>query len=937
MRKRLKGNVAGHSGPVSKYGVNSSGNPVFSSFSGCPLTTCGHDDTDNINFETGSIVFIASLLILFLFPLAAFAGIPIKEIEVNGLSSIQKDELIYLLCLEGKEELDPAALRQGLHRAFSKGIFDYIAVEEDEEVKGLIRITVIEKDVIREVDFEGNENLSARLLARNFALSERQFMRYDRIEEARRGLKEALAQLGYPEAQIDIGTRKKGRYGVIVTVRIKEGNPAIVRSISVIGRPEEEVLPRLGIERGEVFNQFAFRRKLKELRDFYKDRNHYSPTIGPYTFSEGVLYLNVEPGKRFEAQFTGNRAVGTKKLRRALPFFEAEDVRDDLVNEAVERMRAVYYEEGYPFVQIAPVITDENETRKVSFFIHEGRKVKVASIDFRETSLDPERLKEIIASQTGKHYNPDFIEPDMESLLGFYQSLGYLDVSIKEETELGEKGMAITYRISEGPQYRIEKVEIEGVGAFPVEEARKAVGVKPGDIYNEVDILDSRQRLMDLYHDRGYADSSIEVRREFEGAKAGISFVVTEGGPLVFGKHVITGNRKTERAVIERELRHKENSPFNLRTLLAERQRLYELGLFSEVNTEVLDRHEGQVDVAYRVREAKSGSIELGVGYGDYEGIRGSLGLTYRNLFGMDRIGSARFEFSTLENRVILSYVEPYLFGSTYPFRVLLLREERKEKNIDTGEVRYRLERYTANAGTERKLSEFLTGELYYEFSLVKTFDIQPDVVLSREDVGTLAISALRPALTYDTRDNPFNPGKGILAGAVLKAASTALLSETNFAKLTLQANTYYRLSSRFILALSARFGVAEGFAGTEELPIVERFFLGGRNTVRGFSQDSLGPKSAEGTPVGGNAFALGNVELRTRVTRNWGLVFFVDSGNVYPKASDINLTDLRYTTGMGLRYNTPVGPLRLDYGRKLEREPDESRDEIHFSIGHAF
>jgi len=881
-------------------------------------------------------------IILILLPLAAFAGIPIKKIEVDGLSSMEEEELIYLLCLEGKKELEPDTLAQGIQRAFRKGIFDYMGVEEDERESGLIRITVVEKEVVRGVEVEGNEEVPDKFLKRNFVISKRDIMRYDRLDEARKGLKDALAQFGYPEAQVDIETRKKGRYGVLLIVKVNEGRPSIVRSISVIGRPEEEVLPRLGVRQGDVFDQFAFRESLKELREFYKDRNYFSPAVGPYTFSEGVLYLKVEPGRRFEAEFTGNSALSTKKLRRALPFFEAEDVRDDLVNEAVERMKSLYYEEGYPFVQIAPVISSGDATVKVSFYIHEGPEAKIASITFEGTALDPERLKELIPSNEGKPYNPDLLEADTESLTGFYQSLGYLEVSIKEEAALKEDGMALVYRISEGPQYRVAAVDIEGVdieggGAIPIEEARAAVKVKPGDIYNEVDILDSRQRLLELYQDRGYADAAIEIRREFRDTEANIAFLVTERGQVFFGKHVIIGNKRTKRAVIERELRHGLNSPFNLRTMLLERQRLYELGLFSEVNTEVIDRYDSRMDVAYRVREAKAGSVEFGIGYGDYEGFRGSLGVTYRNLFGMDRIGSARLEVSGIENRVIVSYVEPYLFGGRYPFRALLLREERTEKNIDTGDVRYRLNRYTANAGIERKLSDYLTGELYYEFSLVKTFDVQPEVVLSREDVGTLAISALRPALTYDSRDNPFNPRKGLLAGAVLKLATTAFLSETNFAKLTLQANSYHGLSSRLVLALSGRFGIAEGFAGTDELPIVERYFLGGRNTVRGFAQDTLGPKSGDGTPVGGNAFALFNIELRMRLTRNWGLVFFLDSGNVYPKADDVNIGDLRYAAGTGIRYNTPVGPLRLDYGRKLDREPEESRDEIHFSIGHAF
>jgi outer membrane protein insertion porin family len=132
------------------------------------------------------------------------------------------------------------------------------------------------------------------------------------------------------------------------------------------------------------------------------------------------------------------------------------------------------------------------------------------------------------------------------------------------------------------------------------------------------------------------------------------------------------------------------------------------------------------------------------------------------------------------------------------------------------------------------------------------------------------------------------------------------------------------------------RGGLAWGYDDTEELPLIERFFLGGRTTVRGYDQDMLGPKN-DGNPTGGNAFICGNAELRSYLGRGLGIVAFLDGGNVWLKVEDMKLDDIKYTTGLGLRYNTPVGPIRVDYGHKLQREKGESAGELHFSIGHAF
>jgi outer membrane protein insertion porin family len=377
--------------------------------------------------------------------------------------------------------------------------------------------------------------------------------------------------------------------------------------------------------------------------------------------------------------------------------------------------------------------------------------------------------------------------------------------------------------------------------------------------------------------------------------------------------------------------------PFDDSLLAKERQGIYKLGLFTNVEMEVLDKYDHKKDILMRLNEEDAGAVEFGFGYGDFERFRGFLDLSYRNLWGLNRQASLRLEMSSLEKRSILQYLEPWFLDQQMPFRIFLIYEDREELNFDTRKTLYRLNRYGATAGVEKKLSDTLKAGLYYEFSFVNTFDVQPDVVLSKEDTGTLAISALRPGIVYDSRDNPFDPKKGILSGIQLKVTSPLLLSETNFIKLLANGSTYQQLSKRFVLALSLRAGTAWGYHETTELPIVERFFLGGRTTVRGYRQDTLGPKGPDGNPTGGDAFLCGNLELRSYIGKGFGIVTFLDSGNVWQKAKNIDFGDLKYSTGLGFRYNTPVGPISIDYGHKLNKEKGESNGEIHFSIGHAF
>ena len=215
-------------------------------------------------------------------------------------------------------------------------------------------------------------------------------------------------------------------------------------------------------------------------------------------------------------------------------------------------------------------------------------------------------------------------------------------------------------------------------------------------------------------------------------------FTIAEGRRMTIGKTVVAGNERTRYGVIKREIGHTEDSPYSFSILAQERQKLYKLGLFTEVEIEASDADGDKKDLLVKVKEGNAGTFEFGFGYAEYEHFRGFFEIGYRNLFGLNRQGVFRTELSSLEQRFILQYNEPWFLGTSLPLRVLLLHENKKELTIPDRVVRYQLERNTISVGIEKKLSDSLKGELYYEFSLVKTTDVQPDVVLSREDVGTL-------------------------------------------------------------------------------------------------------------------------------------------------------------------------------------------------------
>jgi outer membrane protein insertion porin family len=250
-------------------------------------------------------------------------------------------------------------------------------------------------------------------------------------------------------------------------------------------------------------------------------------------------------------------------------------------------------------------------------------------------------------------------------------------------------------------------------------------------------------------------------------------------------------------------------------------------------------------------------------------------------------------------------------------------------------EIYYKTRKTAASFGVEKAYKN-LKPSLTYQFENVVNYDVLQAAEVTPEDSGRVLVSSLSPAVIWDLRDDAFNPRKGALYGVTLKEALSLLGSDVDFTKLTLQGNWFLPIDNA-VLALSARAGMAWP---SSDIPLHERFYAGGSTTVRGYTQDSIGPSGldANGNPIpkGGASMAVFNLELRLNPGDGLGFVLFIDAGNVWSDVQ-IDLSDLRSSYGVGIRYGTPVGPLRIDYGQKIKPHGGESSGELHFNIGHAF
>lgn len=862
----------------------------------------------------------------------------IVDIQVEGLYSIEKDELLRLLDLRVGDVIDRNSIAVGIKRVFLKGIFDDIVIEGSSDYS-TIYVRVQEKMIIDKIEISGNNHFSARFIKNNLGLKEGERINMVKINQGIRSLHEQMKKRGFPNSAIDYSITPLKPNKCYMKFNIEEGSPEVIKKI-VISGSNEIIKSYLRLSEGDIYDETVMERFKKDVLNYFKKQGHVRVSL-KYSFQDGILYIELQGGRKLDILFIGNNFINEKTLMSEIIFDEIGEISLDMAEEIKSRLLSVYHKSGFPFADIIAIISDTPETINLNFYIFEGIRYKVREISFSGTSMPAERLIDVITSKKNEPFDFTVIESDRETLAEFFHSLGYLEVDVKKpEISMYDDLVDIVFFITEGQQTTISNILLKDNVFFTNEELLAQIPLKPGNPYNEIDISDSRQKIQNMYARAGFIKARVSVETTFINHSAEIKFIIDEGEITFLGKIIVVGNDKTKLKVIERELRQKEGDPLNYSLALKERYQLQRLGLFKDVDVKLSDyMFENKRDIIYYLDEANHGVIELGVGYGEYERYRFFFDLSYKNLMGMNRLGSFRTELSSMERRFILSYTDPwFLFANRkFSLKSLLLFEDRKEKSLDTKDILYKLRRTSASVGFEKAITENIKADMYYVFSVVNTSDVKPDIILSREDVGTLIISGLKYGLIYDTRDSPFEPGEGTLAGLSIKIASALFFSETDFVKLNFYGNKYLKLSERVVLAASLSGGIAKGFHSTTELPIVERFFLGGRTSVRGYTQDTLGPKGTDGNPTGGNVFAMSNIEIRTNVGRNIGTVCFLDGGNVWQKLSQVDLSRFKFTAGIGLRYKTPVGPLRVDYGFKLNKERGESSGELHFSLGHAF
>ena len=642
----------------------------------------------------------------------------------------------------------------------------------------------------------------------------------------------------------------------------------------------------------------------------------------------------------------GNKVYKEDKVKENLTIKTGSILNISKIRSNVDRIEELYKEKNYHNVQITYKIhpLEQNQV-DLEFSIDEGEKVLIKSIIFEGNHAYADKeLKKYMKTQekgflswltSSGDLKKEDLEQDVAILSAFYYNHGYIQARIGEpRVEYKDRWIYITLKIDEGPQFKVGKVDITGDLILPQNELKKNLKIIQETYYNRETVRNDVLALTDLYSDEGFAypDIAPSIEKDFDELKVNITYVVQKGKQVYFEKIIIGGNTKTRDKVIRRELKAYEQELYSGRALKRSVRNLYRLDFFEDIK---INTAKGSTDdsmiLKIDVTEKSTGAITFGAGYSSQEDVFLTASINQNNLFGRGQVLSLQGQIGGRTNAYKLSFTEPWLFDIPLSAGVDLYNWETDYDTYDKASV----------GGGVRfgyPIFDYTRGYLRYNYDNAEISNISEFAAKSIKDLeGTNITSSVTATVTYDSKNSIFNPTEGSKHSISVEYAG--LGGNIAFTKYLAETGWYFPLFKGTVGFLHGKGGYVEENSGGI-LPDYERFYLGGINSLRGYEWREVYVLDEDGNEIGGDKFVQFNVEYIIPLLKDQGLMglLFYDTGNVYNNGESIDMGNLRSSVGFGFRWYSPMGPLRIEYGYKLDvQEGEDSGGRWEFSMGSAF
>ncbi len=694
------------------------------------------------------------------------------------------------------------------------------------------------------------------------------------------------------------------------------------------------------------------------------------------------------------AKLTWIPFLNSRRLHQIIPVFQESSVDPDLLTQGERNLIDYFQKKGYFDTSVQYQVQNLPSKVSVVYQVNKGRRHKVAEVAVEGNHYFSSGKLLAGIPVTRAHFfshgqfSNKLLKQSVSSMIALYRNNGFEETQVTPRVVDREPKVYVTFQVNEGPQTLVEDLRIQGARSISVSElqSRRGFDLAPGLPFSPARMNQDRDRIVATYLDRGYPRitfSSKVDRLANDPHRVNVTYLLDEGPQVRVEDVVILGNRHTRTSYVARTLAIAPEAPLSQSKLLEAESSLYDLGIldWASVGPKKPVSNETQDEVVAKVHESRRNSITYGIGF-EYDkragnipsgtaavpglppiGLgktkfatseksfvspRGSVEYIRRNMRGLGETFSASTLIARLDQRLVTSYSQPHFRGSNWRSLLSLSAERTSENPLYTarlGSGTLQFERYLTRDSSK-------TLQLRYQFQRTDLNNLLiPELVLPQD--RSVRLSTVAASFIHDKRDQPLDAHRGMWDTIDISLNPSALGSNVNFGRL-LARRAIYVPYKKYVWASSLQLGMAKAFAGSR-VPTSERFFSGGANSLRGFPVNGAGPQrivpvcsdphvlsscSNVHVPVGGNALFIFNSELRfpLPVMRNLGGVAFYDGGNVYDRISFSRLmSGYSNTVGFGVRYSTPIGPIRFDVGRLLNPVPGFRATQFFITLGQAF
>ncbi|MBS3732231.1 MAG: outer membrane protein assembly factor BamA [Desulfobacterales bacterium] len=648
-------------------------------------------------------------------------------------------------------------------------------------------------------------------------------------------------------------------------------------------------------------------------------------------------------------EVTGNRVYDDEEVRENIDISSGAILNISRIKRNVRAIETMYKELNYHNVKVDYEIEELDHNRAdLIFTVEEGKKVRIREIRLEgNKAYSDKALKKIMKTSekgffswltSSGELDAQRLEQDVMRLEAHYQNNGYADARVAEpEVEYEGDWIYVTIKIHEGPRYKVGEISFQGELIRPADELQQKVSIDKQAYYSREVLRNDVITLSDLYADQGYARADVRpgIKKREDADVIDVAFHLKKNQPIYFEKIVIEGNTKTRDKVIRRELKVHEQEKYSASRLKRSVRNLHRLDYFEDVNVKT---RQGESDdrmiLNIDVTEKATGSFSFGAGYSAVEKLYVMGSVSERNFLGRGQKIELRAQTGSESRQFRFLFTEPWLFDIPLSATVEAYNWQRDyddyERDSKGGKLRFGY-----------PLFDYTRGYVTYAFDVSEVSDINPDYSLLIEE-GRFTESSLTTSIVYDSRDRAISPTEG--SRHVLSLQYAGLGGDVGYAKTTAELGKYFPLFWSTVGFLHAEGGYVKE-VGDKYLPDYEKFYLGGINSLRGFDWRDVSVRDANDQKIGGEKFVQFNAEFIFPLIEKAGLrgLLFYDTGNVYKEGTRVDLGELRESAGFGIRWYSPMGPIRLERGYILDRKKNEQGEYIEdsgrweFAIGGAF